>query len=173
MRLIAWGAVMIRKSVSASLFAILLSIVAIAADTPKTQTSVCTFDDGKQISLEYSPTTTDKKLPEGDVWSPDKQPIYLFSQTELQAGSATLPPKAYRVFLIPGKDSWTFVINDDVAKGASHSNGHDVAKLTMDTGKLPSPEKQFQMALGHTGPKQCSVRVYYGATGAFATLQEK
>ena len=162
-----------RKSVVVSLFAILCSIVAVAAETAKTQTSVCTFDDGKQISLEYSPATTDKKLPDGDFWSPDKQPIYLFSQAELQAGGATLPAKAYRVFLIPAKGSWTLVINDDVAKDASHSKEHDVAKLTMDTGKISTPEKQFQMALGHTGPKQCSVRLYYGATGAFATFDEK
>lgn len=162
-----------RTSVLISLFAIVCSLAAGAADSPKTQTSVCTFDDGKQISLEYSPTATDKKLPYGDVWSPDKQPIYLFSQAELQAGGATLPAKAYRVFLIPSKDSWTFVINDDVGKDASHSKDHDVAKLTMDTGKISSPEKEFQMALGHTGPKQCSVRVYYGTTGAFATFDEK
>lgn len=162
-----------RRYVAVSLFLILGSILCAAADGDKTQTSVCTFDDGKQISLEYPGAAVDKKVSFGDVWTPSDQPIYLFSQAELQAGGATLAPKAYRVFLVPGKDNWTMIINDDVQKAAKYSKDHDVARLTMDTGKLSSAEKRFQMALGHTGPKQCSVRVYYGSTGAFAAFQEK
>jgi Protein of unknown function (DUF2911) len=162
-----------RRYLLVSLFVIASSLLCAAADGDKTQTTVCTFDDGKQISIEYPAAPGDKKLDFGQVWSPADKPIYLFSQAELQAGTATLPPKAYRVYLVPGKDGWTLILNDDVEKGAKHSKSHDVASLSMDTGKLPSDQKQFQMALGHTGPKQCSVRVYYGSTGAFAALQEK
>jgi hypothetical protein len=147
-------------------------MVAAAQIAPTQQNSVCTFDDGKQISLRYPAVKADKKLPNGQVWTPG-QPIYLFSQTELEAGGSTLAPKAYRIYLIPGNDKWTLVINDQVDKGAKYSKDHVVAKVPMDLGKLSGPQQDFEMALGHTGPKQCSVRVYYGSTGAFATLQEK
>lgn len=163
---------MLKASVSLALFVMAVSMA--AQNTASQKTSVCTFDDGKQISLRYPAVKADKKLPAGEVWSPASQPIYLFSQAQLQAGGANLPPKAYRVFLIPGDNQWTLVINDDVDKGASYSQQHDVAKVPMDVGKLSGGQQQpFEIALGHTGPKQCSVRVYYGSTGAFAALQEE
>ncbi len=162
---------MLKASVSFVLLLMACSMAA-AQDLPKQETSICTFDDGKQISLRYPAVKADKKLPSGEVWSPANQPIYLFSQAQLQAGGTTLPAKAYRIFLIPGHDQWMMVINDDVDKGASYSKQHDVAKVPMDVGKLSGSPLPFEMALGHTGPKQCSVRVYYGSTGAFAALQE-
>lgn len=170
---IAWGESMSRRYIPVSLFLLVCSILAGATEPAKTRTTVCTFEDGKQISLQYPSAPADKKLNWGDVWSPAGQPIYLFSQADLQAGDTTLPAKAYRIYLVPGKESWTLIVNDNVEKDAAYSKEHDVARLTMDTGKLPSEQKEFQMALGRTGPKHCSIRVYYGPTGAFASMDEK
>ena len=146
-------------------------MVALAKD-PAEQNKVCTFDDGKAISLRYAGGEKESKLPLGQVWTPGNQPIYLFSQTPFDLGGSTLPAKAYRVFFIPGKENWTLIINEDVAKNDSYSKDHDVARVSMDIGKLSAKQPEFQLVLGHTAPKRCSIRVYYGSIGAFATFHE-
>ena len=154
-------------------FLVIMAAAGMAQNAAPEQSSVCTFDDGKQISLRYPAVKVEKKLPSGAAWTPGEKPIFLFSQTELDAGGTTLAPKAYRIFLVPENGKWTLLINDNVDKDAHYSKEHDVARVPMDTGKLSQAEPDFEMALGHTGPKRCSLRVYYGTTGAFAAIQEK
>lgn len=158
-----------RKSVS--LVMGLLAASALTAQESK-RTAVCTFGDGKEFSIRYSPAA-EKELPEGKVWTPGGEPIYLFSQAELVVGNKTLEPKAYRIFLIPGKRQWTLVINEDVEKDSKYDQGADVARVQMDTGKLSRPEAQFRLALGRIAPKRCSLRAYHGKVGAFTAISEK
>ena len=43
----------------------------------------------------------------------------------------------------------------------------------MELGELPEPTKQLQLTFAHMAAKQCSLRVYYKASGAFVDFMEK
>jgi hypothetical protein len=43
----------------------------------------------------------------------------------------------------------------------------------MEIGGVDSPPKKLQVSFAHTGPKVCSIRLYYETTGAFVEFNEK
>jgi len=145
---------------------LLLTTSAFAQDV---QSAFCNFDDQNQVSVQYTPTV--KETPRlGKVWSPG---VTLYVQTPLTLGNSTIGLGAYSVHFLPEKKNWTIVVNKNVSQGATYDASQDVARAPMEIGELPSPEKSLQLAFGHMAPKQCSLRVYYQKTGAFADFQEK
>jgi len=145
---------------------LLLTASAFAQDV---QSAFCNFDDQNQVSVQYTPTV--KETPRmGKVWSPG---VTLYVQTPLTLGNSTIGLGAYSVHFLPEKKNWTIVVNKNVSQGATYDASQDVARAPMEIGELPSPEKSLQLAFGHMAPKQCSLRVYYQKTGAFADFQEK
>jgi len=145
---------------------LLLTASAFAQDV---QSAFCNFDDQNQVRVQYTPTV--KETPRmGKVWSPG---VTLYVQTPLTLGNSTIGLGAYSVHFLPEKKNWTIVVNKNVSQGATYDASQDVARAPMEIGELPSPEKSLQLAFGHMAPKQCSLRVYYQKTGAFADFQEK
>jgi hypothetical protein len=133
------------------------------------QSTYCSFDDENQVSIQYNPSV--KEVPHnGKVWSPG---ITLFVQTPLTLGNSTIGLGAYSVHLIPDKKSWTLIVNKNVKSGVPYEAGEDVARAPMEVGELPQPVNALQLSFGHLAPKQCSLRVYYQKTGAFAEFSEK
>jgi hypothetical protein len=43
----------------------------------------------------------------------------------------------------------------------------------MDLGSLGEAEKDVRVSFAHSGPKQCSMRIDYGKTGAFVDFKEQ
>jgi hypothetical protein len=43
----------------------------------------------------------------------------------------------------------------------------------MELGEVDSTPRQLEASFAHTSPKVCSIRLYYGKTGAFAEFNEK
>lgn len=138
-------------------------------------TAACAFEDGKQLSVRYNrPIASDKeKLPIGKVWEPGDSPMFLFTETELTVGNATVPVGAFSMYAIPGKQDWTLVINKNVTAGAPYDQQQDIVRAPMETGQLSQPEKKFTVYFGRTGPKQCSMRLDFGKTRAWIELNEK
>lgn len=133
------------------------------------QNTYCNFDDGNQVSVQYSPNV--KEQPHnGRVWAPG---ITLYVQTPLTFGNTEIGLGAYSIFLIPDKKSWTLIVNKNVTAGAAYNSAQDVARGQMELGELPDPVKTLQLSFGHMGPKQCNLRVYYDKTGAFTDFMEK
>lgn len=133
------------------------------------QTTFCNFDDGNQISIQYSPTVKDPPH-NGKVWSPG---ITMFVQTPLTFGGSQIALGAYSVHIIPDRKSWTLIVNKGVTAGAAYNSSQDVARSSMDIGEIPEPMKNLQLSFAHMSPKECSLRVYYQKTGAFAEFTEK
>jgi hypothetical protein len=77
------------------------------------------------------------------------------------------------VYVIQNKKDWTLIVNKSVNAAAAYDEKQDVARGTMELGEVNSPPKQLQVSFAHTGPKVCSIRLYYGKGGAFAELTEK
>jgi len=144
-------------------------LFAASAFAQDVQSTFCNFDDENQISIQYTPVVKDPPR-FGKVWSPG---VTLYVQTPLTLGGSTIALGAYSVHFLPEKKNWTIVVNKNVNKGATYDPAQDVARAPMEIGELPSPEKNLQLAFGHMPKNQCSLRVYYQKTGAFAEFDEK
>jgi hypothetical protein len=144
------------------------------SSSPDLSSTVCTFDDAKQISIRYPevPVKPDAKLP-NNPWTPDESPIFLFTQTPLKIGPSNLPVGAYSLYLQPGKSDWDLIVSRDVKAGQKYDKSKDLGRADMEIGTLPRPTKNFSMYLGHTAPKTCVLRVDYGVTRAFVDIHEQ
>ena len=151
-----------------ALFGILATFTAIVC-AQDSQSTYCSFSDDNQVSIQYNPTVKDPPH-NGKVWSPG---ITLFVQTPLQLGNSTIGLGAYSVHLIPDKKAWTIIVNRNVKSGAPYESAQDVARASMEVGELPQAVNTLQLSFGHMAPKQCSLRVYFQKTGAFAEFSEK
>ena len=143
------------------------------SDSSQTAETVCSFQDGNQISIRYPGVPAQKQLRSGEVWPPSSSPIFVFSTAEFTFGTSVVPRGAYSMYVIPNKVKWTLAINKSVTPGASYQEQQDVARQAMEIAQLDAPQK-FEIAFGQVGPKQCNLRIYYGKTGAWgAEFKEK
>ncbi len=141
--------------------------------TAGTATTVCSFEDGQQISVRYEKGVKAKeKLPTGKLWMPGQKPLYLFAQTELSIGDAVVAAGAYAMYLIPEKENWILVVNRDVNAGSPYNEKQDVVRVPLQLGQL-SDRQPFSVVFGHVGPKQCNLRIYLGKIGTWAEFREK
>jgi hypothetical protein len=138
-------------------------------------TAFCDFDDGQEISVRYnSLIASSKDEPRnGKVWTPGGVPMTLFTATTVTLNNSTISPGAYSVYVIPGKKEWTLIVNKNVTAGAAYDERQDVARSPMELGEVDTPPKQLQVSFAHVAPKTCSIRLYYGKTGAFTEFKEK
>ena len=148
---------------------ILLASVTVTSLAQDPQTTYCNFEDGNQVSIQYNPTVKEQPR-NGRVWSPG---ITLFVQTPLTLGGSQIGLGAYSIHLIPDRKSWTLIVNKGVTAGSAYDPSQDVARSPMEVGEIPQAMKTLQLSFAHMAPKQCSVRVYYQKTGAFADFMEK
>jgi hypothetical protein len=155
-----------RTSASLALLLVVASAVSVAQNT---QSTYCTFTDSNEVSVQYNATIKDEPR-NGRVWSPG---ITLYVQVPLVLGSSEIPLGAYSVYLLPDRKSWTLIVNKNVTAGAPYNSAEDIARAPMEIGEIPDPTKQLQLSFAHMAPKQCSLRVYYQKTGAFADFMEK
>jgi hypothetical protein len=144
-------------------------------DQSKTETATCTFQDGKQLSVRYEPPAETKKegLPNGELWPRSGSPMYLFTETALTVGDLEIAPGAFSMYVIPGKERWTLIINRNVAAGSPYDQQQDLVRQPMQIGQLDEPQQHFEVAFAHVAPKQCNMRLYYGKTGVFTDFKEK
>ena len=133
------------------------------------QTAFCNFEDGNQVSIQYSPKPKEEPH-NGRVWSAG---LTLYVQVPLLLGRTEIPLGAYSVYLIPDRRNWELIVNRNVTAGAAYNSAQDVAHAQMDVGEIPEPVKELQLSFAHLGPKTCSLRVYYQKTGAFTDFLEK
>jgi len=134
-----------------------------------TQTTYCNFEDGNQVTAQYTPVVKEQPR-NGRVWTPG---ITLFVQTPLLLGNSEIGLGAYTVFLIPDRKNWTLIVNKNVTAGAAYNSAQDVARAQMDVGEISEPAKTLQLTFAHMAPKVCSLRIYYQKVGAFVDFTEK
>jgi len=144
-----------------------------AQQSPPGSTIFCTFQDGKEINVQYQNSESVKKtnFSSGKLWSPGRKPMFLFTQTNLTVANAEIPMGAYSLYFIPGNDHWTLVLNKSVQPG-EYNPREDLVRVAMDVGQL-SELQPFSLAFAHTAPKQCNLRLYEGKIGTWAEFHEK
>ena len=146
-----------------------------AASLGKLAEVVCTFDDGKQMKVEYSNATAKRgqEFHDGRLWEPGGSPMFLFTEAELTIGGSVIPAGAYSLYVIPEKRNWTLVVNRNTTAGGQYDERQDLVRAPMEIGESDVPVAQIQVALAHVAPKQCNLRLYYEKTGAWAEFHEK
>lgn len=162
--------------VAAALLSVLpLASAALAQTSADPQSSsACSFEDGTEISVRYNPASpgNDKELPNGKIF-PEENPMLLFTQSATTLGGSPIPIGAFSMYVIPGKDNWTLIVNRNVTSGSKYDQTQDLARTSMQTAKLDNPLSQMKISLGHVSDKQCEIRVYFGKIGAWAEFKEQ
>ena len=157
------------RSCAILLVVLFLTSLAISQETERTAT--CHFEDGNAVTIRYQALPEKKQLivPTGKVWSPGDVPMFLFTDTPLQLGTANLEVRAYSLYVIAGKEQepWTLIVNKNVDPKAAYDRSQDLIRIPMQTGELPHARKGFDMILGRIGSQQCDLRIYTGKIGAF------
>jgi hypothetical protein len=138
-------------------------------------TALCTFADETELTVRYNPVSTkDSPRPQnGKIWTPGGSALVLFTQSELSVNSVKLPVGAYSMYLIPGRDSWTLVVNKNVSSSATYDEKQDLVRARMEGAKLGSPAEHLNVSFGRIAPKLCEMRVYFDQSGTWTTLAEK
>ena len=142
--------------------------------TGKTLSTTCTFADGKQIRVAYAPPVAHEKLPlpKDKIWTPGNVPMDIFTEAGVSLEGKQLPPGAYTMYVIPGSGKWTLVVNKDVTPGSKYDETQDLVRAAMQMGQLEQSQ-ELQIAFAQMGPKQCNIRIYYGAVGTWADFNEQ
>jgi hypothetical protein len=134
--------------------------------------AACNLDDGKQVAIRYNPATTKSdKAPNGKPWEPGGSPMTLFTDAQLSFGNSTIPPGAYTLYPIPGKE-WTLVVNKNVTPHSSYDEKQDIARSSIETDQVPEPSDSLEVAFAHVGDK-CTLRIYFGKAACFAPFTVK
>jgi hypothetical protein len=166
-------------SVAIVLVSLFVTCAAFAQDDPTALTATCSFDEEKQLVLQYQhvPLAPRKPLalqiPFGKVWAPGGKPMTLFANTAVEIGGTRLPIGAYTLFLIPNAKQWTLIVSKSTQMTGSYDDQQDMVRIQMETGELPSPEPEFRISFAHITANQCSIRVDMDKFGHFAVFQEK
>jgi hypothetical protein len=145
------------------------------ASDSRPATAYCDFDDGYQMSVQYNNSDlSGKEQPRtGKVWAPGGLPLVLYAQTVLILNGTQIPVGAYSMYVMPGRKDWTLIVNKNVTAGSAYDEKQDLARASMELGEIGQALKQVQVSFAHVGAKQCSMRLYYGKTGAFVGFSEK
>ena len=141
----------------------------------QTATASCDFADGKEITVQYNNSVmSDKDQPHnGKVWLPGGSPLTLFTQVPLILNHQELAVGAYSMYVIPNKKEWTLIVSRNVTNPKTYDEKQDLVRAPMEIGGVDSPPKHLQISFAHIAPKVCSIRLYYGTTGAFVEFNEK
>jgi hypothetical protein len=146
-----------------------------ADQNDQTGTVTCDFADGKEITVEYNTSVmSEKDQPHnGKVWLPGGSPMTLFTQVPLILNHVEIAVGAYSMYVIPNKKEWTLIVSKNVTNPKAYDEKQDLVRAPMELGGVDSPPKQLQASFAHVAPRQCSIRLYYGTTGAFVEFNEK
>lgn len=136
-------------------------------------TAFCDFADNQEISVRYSTAVSKDEPHNGKVWLPGGKPLTLFAGAPVSFNNVSIAVGAYSIYVIPNKKEWTLIVSKNITPGAAYDQTQDVARGPMELGEVDSPPGQVQVSFAHVGPKTCSIRMYYGKTGAFADFLER
>jgi hypothetical protein len=159
------------------LFSLILPPLVLSQQTDSTANSssaVCTFADEKQMSVRYNPVKVGKdEAPNGKIWVPGNFPMDLFTETTLTLNNTDIPTGAYRLYFLPGKETWTMIVSKNVSPNAAYDEKDDLVRAPMQSGKLPQPEAQVSVYFGHIAPKTCDMRLDVGKIRVWIDFGEK
>jgi len=153
--------------------------VARAQDNSSGGTATCNFDDEKQLVVNFQHVSINPRkplsvqVPSGKPWAPGGKPMTLFTNTPIQVGAHNLDVGAYTLFVITGSKQWTLIVSKSTDMSGTYDQTQDVVRVALDSGELPSPETDLNVAFEHVAPGQCNLRLDLDKYGHFAAFQKR
>jgi len=149
--------------------------VAQQSGAAQSETAVCTFEDGKQITARYNSMPAGKSdgPPAGKVLVPGGSAMTFFTESDITLGRTAIPPGGYTMYIIPGKKDWTLIVSRNTAVDAKYDDKLDLARAPMETGQLSTPADKLGLYFGHLGPKKCEINVDFGKTRGWGEFRQK
>jgi hypothetical protein len=143
-------------------------------ETVATPAAVCSFVDGNQVSVRYQrrPVVHSEELPIGRPW-PASGSLFLFSPVALTVENFSIPVGAFSLYVIPGHDKWTLIVNKNLIENAKYDETQDLLRIPIKVGELGQPAPELTVSFAQVAPKQCNLRLYYGKTGSWAEFKEQ
>ena len=105
-----------------------------SADEDKVRTAVCSFDDGKQMSVRYNAVIKENP-PNGRPWMPGGAAMTLFTETETALGGRSIPTGGYTMYLVTGKKEWTLIARSN--EPTTNAESSSVSGTTRAGGTQP------------------------------------
>ncbi len=150
-----------------------------AQDNAAAATATCNFDEENQLVVQYQHVPFNLKKPLstqmsfGKVYAPGGKPMTLFTNTPIQFGEKDLPIGAYTMWVIPTSKQWTLIVSKSTDVSGTYNEQHDLVRVPMESGQLPTPDPEFSVFFAHVAPDQCSIRIDVEKMGHFALFQKK
>jgi Protein of unknown function (DUF2911) len=159
---------------------VFVTCAAFAQDTSSSATITCNFDSDRELAAEYQRIKVNLKkplfgheIPSGKVWAPGGKPITLFANTPFEIGGRQLTVGAYTLFLIPTPKLWTLIVSKSTDTSGKYDQTMDVVRVPMESGELPSPDPELNIAFAHTAPDQCNLRLEIATVGSYVSFTRK
>ena len=151
------------------------SAVAQQSKDSDSESAICAYEDGKQITAHYTPvaTTHTDGPPTGRVLMPGGSAMTFFTETDLILGDSLIPTGGYTMYVIPAKKEWTLIVSRNTAPDAKYDEKQDLARGMMEIGQLSSPAEKLSLYFGHTGQRKCEINIDFGKTRGWVTFKEK
>ena len=153
---------------------------AFAQDASSSATITCNFDADRQLAAEYQRIKVNLKkplfgheIPSGKVWAPGGKPITLFANTPVEIGGRQLTVGAYTMFVIPTPKQWTLIVSRSTDTSGKYDQTMDVVRVPMESGELPSPDPELNIAFAHIAPDQCNLRLELATVGSYVSFTRK
>lgn len=149
-----------RRTLTTALALTFVAAVAIAQDK-KPLSPAATAEGtigGKKVTVNYSAPSKrgrtifggdDALVPYGKVWRTGANAATtLETEGNITIGNLKVPAGKYTLFTIPGKDSWTLIVNKQTGQwGTRHDASQDLGRVTMKVRALKSPVETFAIGV--------------------------
>jgi hypothetical protein len=152
---------------------------AFAQDASSSATVTCNLDADRQLAAEYQRIKVNLKkplfgqIPSGKVWAPGGKPITLFANTPFEIGGKQLTVGAYTLFVIPTPKLWTLVVSRSTDTSGKYDQTMDIVRVPMESGELPSPDPELNVAFAHIAPDQCNLRLEVATVGCYVSFTRR
>ncbi|MBI2677173.1 MAG: DUF2911 domain-containing protein [Candidatus Koribacter versatilis] len=145
--------------------------------------AVCTFADGKTITVAYSvPSMNGRKIfgglvPFNEVWRTGANEATTFvPATDVVIGGATVPAGSYTLYTLPGEKQWKLILSKKTGQwGIPYPEGQDLGRFDMKTEVIEIPMEKLHISFMNP-PQQkdvCTLRIDWEKTRASIEIAEK
>jgi hypothetical protein len=143
--------------------------------------TMCKFNDGKSITVDYSsPRTRGRKVfgdlvPYGAVWRAGANEATTFvTDTDLIVGGKDVPAGSYTLFALPTQNKWTLIISKKTGEWGIPYPGSefDFARMDMKVSALPSPLENFTISFDQADAS-CTMKLDWETTRASIDIARK
>ncbi len=134
--------------------------------------------NGKAVTIDYNmPSMRGRKIfgglvPYGKVWRTGANPATtLKTAADLTIGTATVPAGTYTLYTLPSESTWKLIINKQTGQwGTKYDQSQDLARVDMQTSKLPTPQEQMTISFENTHGTHTQLHIRWADTDAWVSV---